>query len=243
MRVAVITFPGSNSDHDSYSAVKYCLQEEVDYIWHQDTDLSGYDCVILPGGFSYGDYLRSGAIARFSPIVSAVQKFVADGGFALGICNGFQVLTESAILPGALIRNRSIKFLGQWAYLRVENNTTPFTTRYQRHQVIRVPIAHGEGNFYVADGQLAEIEDNNRVVFRYCDKEGVVNDATNPNGSRNSIAGIVNAGGNVLGMMPHPERAADAILGSDDGLLLFESLRDSINKRAGEKTSGTVSAA
>ncbi len=239
MRVAVITFPGSNSDHDSYSAVKYCLNEEVEYVWHQETELSGFDLVVLPGGFSYGDYLRGGAIAQFSPIMSAVKRFVAEGGFALGICNGFQVLTESAILPGALIRNRSLRFLGQWTYLRVENSETPFTSRYQQHQVIRVPIAHGEGNFYVDDKKLAEIEDNNRVVFRYCDREGNVNEATNPNGSRNSIAGIISAAGNVLGMMPHPERAADGILGSDDGLLVFESLRDSL---AGDRV-GNSSAA
>ncbi len=238
MRVAVITFPGSNSDHDSYSAVKYCLQEEVEYVWHQETDLSGFDCVVLPGGFSYGDYLRGGAIARFSPIMTTVTKFVADGGFVLGICNGFQVLTESGLLPGALIRNRSLRFLGQWTYLRVENNKTPFTTHYTHHQVIKVPIAHGEGNFYVADDQLDEIESANRVVFRYCDREGVVSEATNPNGSRNSIAGIVNVGQNVLGMMPHPERVADSILGSGDGLILFESLREAISKR-GSKTSGS----
>lgn len=239
MRVAVITFPGSNSDHDSYSAVKYCLNEEVEYVWHQETELSGFDLVVLPGGFSYGDYLRGGAIAQFSPIMSAVKQFVADGGFALGICNGFQILTESTLLPGALIRNRSLRFLGQWTYLRVENNQTQFTTRYQKHQVIRVPIAHGEGNFYVDDNTLAEIEDNNRVVFRYCDREGNVNEATNPNGSRNSIAGIVSSAGNVLGMMPHPERAADGTLGSDDGLMVFESLRDSLTRtriRAGSSS-------
>ena len=232
MRVAVITFPGSNSDHDSYSAVKYCLNEEVEYVWHQATELSGFDLVVLPGGFSYGDYLRGGAIAQFSPIMSAVKQFVADGGFALGICNGFQILTESALLPGALIRNRSLRFLGQWTYLRVENNQTQFTTRYQKHQVIRVPIAHGEGNCYVDDITLAEIEDNNRVVFRYCDREGNVNEATNPNGSRNSIAGIVSSAGNVLGMMPHPERASENVLGGDDGRLIFESMLRHLEAKA-----------
>lgn len=233
MKFAVVTFPGSNSDHDSYSAVKI-LGEPVDYVWHQDSDLSGYDCVILPGGFSYGDYLRSGAIARFSPIMEAVRKFADAGGIVAGFCNGFQVLVESGMLPGALIRNSSLRFLGRWVYLKVENNQTVFTRNYELHEVIKVPIAHGEGNYYNYSDDLARAEKNGQVVFRYCDKFGNVDEepgaaeSPNVNGSLNSIAGIVNERGNVLGMMPHPERATELIIGSTDGLKLFESIRESI---------------
>lgn len=228
MKFAVVTFPGSNSDHDSYGAVK-TLGEQVDYVWHQDRDLSGYDCVILPGGFSYGDYLRGGAIARFSPIMEAVREFAEAGGIVAGFCNGFQILVESGMLPGALMRNSSLRFLGRWVYLRVENNQTVFTREYELHQVIRVPIAHAEGNYYHYSDQLARAEENDQVVFRYCDQRGVVSESENVNGSLNSIAGIVNERGNVLGMMPHPERASELVLGSADGLKLFESIRESIH--------------
>lgn len=234
MKFAVVTFPGSNSDHDSYSAVK-TLGEKVDYVWHQDKDLSGYDCVILPGGFSYGDYLRSGAIARFSPIMEAVREFADAGGVVAGFCNGFQVLVESGMLPGALIRNSSLRFIGRWVYLKVVNNQTVFTRSYDLDQVIKVPIAHREGNYYNYSDALARDELNGRVVFRYCDQNGRVaepgaREGPNVNGSLNSIAGIVNERGNVLGMMPHPERATEPILGSTDGLRLFESIRESIIK-------------
>lgn len=227
MRFAVVTFPGSNSDHDSYCAVK-TLGEQVDYVWHQDSDLSAYECVILPGGFSFGDYLRGGAIARFSPIMKAVRDFAEAGGIVAGFCNGFQILVESGLLPGALMRNSSLRFLGRWVYLKVENNQTVFTRGYKSQQVIRVPIAHAEGHYYNYSDDLAHAEKNGQVVFRYCDRHGQVGESENVNGSLNSIAGIVNERGNVLGMMPHPERAAEPILGSADGLRLFESIRESV---------------
>lgn len=236
MKFAVITFPGSNSDHDSYSAVKYGLGEPVEYVWHRDSDLSGFDCVIVPGGFSYGDYLRAGAIARFSPIMNAVSKFAADGGLVFGVCNGFQVLVESHLLPGALIRNRGIRFLGRWIYLRVENNETPFTSRYRPGEVIHVPVAHAEGNYVCAPEVLEQLEDEKRVVFRYCDSSGRLTDESNVNGSLNAIAGIINQGGNVLGMMPHPERAADPLICGSQGLKLFESMRDAIKSGATRAT-------
>ncbi|MBN4076215.1 phosphoribosylformylglycinamidine synthase subunit PurQ [Gemmatimonas aurantiaca] len=228
MKFGVITFPGSNSDHDSYSAVKYALGEEVEYIWHQDTELSDFDCVILPGGFSYGDYLRSGAIAQFSPIMQAVKRFAADGGFVVGICNGFQILVESGLLPGALIRNSSLRFLGQFVHLRVENNETAFTNCYAQGQVIRVPIAHADGNYFATPETLDVLEQGRQVVFRYCDPNGELTSASNVNGSLHAIAGIMNEAGNVFGMMPHPERATDAILTSTEGLGLFESIRATV---------------
>lgn len=231
MKFAVIRFPGSNSDHDSHSVIKYGLAESVEYVWHQETDLSGFDCVILPGGFSYGDYLRAGAIARFSPIMSEIQRFVKSGGLVFGVCNGFQALVEANILPGALMRNRGLRFLGRWTYLKVENNQTPFTTRYQPGEIIRVPVAHGEGNFFADSTTLATLEDQKRVVFRYCDENGEVTEKSNINGSLNSIAGIINEQGNALGMMPHPERAADSILGSKDGLKLFQSVNDYLKEK------------
>jgi len=221
-----VTFPGSNCDYDCYRAVKDVLGAEATYVWHRDTDLGGADAVILPGGFSYGDYLRAGAIARSSPIMGAVQRFAAEGGPVLGICNGFQVLCEAGLLPGALIRNRTLKFRSMPVYLRVENASTPYTTRYSQGQLLRIPIAHGEGSYIADDATLDRLEAERRVVFRYVDADGAATDAANPNGSARNIAGIVNDGGNVLGMMPHPERAVEALLGSTDGLPLFESLID-----------------
>ena len=226
MRIAIVTFPGSNCDYDCYAAVKDVLGVEATYVWHRDTDLGGADVVILPGGFSYGDYLRAGAIARFSPIMGAIQRFAAEGGLVLGICNGFQVLCEAGLLPGALIRNRSLKFRSMDVYLRVENASTPFTTRYREGQRLRIPIAHGEGSYIADEATLDRLEAERRVVFRYVDAKGATTDAANPNGSARNIAGIVNEGGNVLGMMPHPERAVEALLGSTDGLPLFESVID-----------------
>ena len=226
MRIAIVTFPGSNCDYGCYRAVKDVLGVEATYVWHRETDLGGADVVILPGGFSYGDYLRAGAIARFSPIMGAIQRFAAEGGLVLGICNGFQVLCEAGLLPGALIRNRSLKFRSMDVYLRVENAMTPFTTRYREGQRLRIPIAHGEGSYIADEATLDRLEAERRVVFRYVDAKGATTDAANPNGSVRNIAGIVNEGGNVLGMMPHPERAVEALLGSTDGLPLFESVID-----------------
>lgn len=225
MKVGVVTFPGSNCDYDAYAAVRHVLGEQVDFLWHKSEDLAGSDLIILPGGFSYGDYLRSGAIARFSPIMKKVVAFADSGGLVMGICNGFQVLTESGLLPGALIRNRSLRFSCKYVNLRVENNATSFTNTCDKGEVLRIPIAHGDGNYYNFDGDIETLEKTGRVVFRYVDANGEPTDISNPNGSINNIAGIVNKEGNVLGMMPHPERAVESILGSGDGLKVFESVR------------------
>lgn len=233
MKVGVVTFPGSNCDFDSYAAVKHVLKEEVEFLWHKSTDLAGSDLVILPGGFAYGDYLRAGAIARFSPIMEEVIKFAHSGGMVLGICNGFQVLTECGLLPGALLRNRHLRFSCKFVYLRVENIDNRFTGASAVGNVLKIPIAHGEGNYYFHDDRIRELEDNGQVLFRYCDREGKVTDDANPNGSRNSIAGIINREGNVLGMMPHPERAVEEILGSTDGLEIFESVKAACSQVAG----------
>ncbi|HEY8468893.1 MAG TPA: phosphoribosylformylglycinamidine synthase subunit PurQ [Longimicrobiales bacterium] len=225
LRVAVVTFPGSNCDHDCYRAAKDVLGAHAYFVWHRERDLREPDIVILPGGFSYGDYLRAGAIARFSPVMDAVRRFAENGGLVLGTCNGFQVLCEAGLLPGALVRNASLRFIGRWVRLRVENADTPFTTAYREGQVLRIPIAHGEGNYVADPATLERLEAERRVVFRYCDAEGRVTDEANPNGSLNGIAGIVNEAGNVLGVMPHPERAVEALLGSTDGVGVFESMR------------------
>jgi len=226
MKFGVVTFPGSNCDFDAYAAVKHVLGEEVEFLWHKSSDLQGCDVVILPGGFSYGDYLRAGAIARFSPIMQEVVRFADSGGRVIGICNGFQVLTEVGLLPGALIRNAHLRFSGKYVYIRVEDNRTPFTCECQPGEVLKIPIAHGEGNYYHFDNDIKKLEDAGQVVFRYVDRDGQVSETTNPNGSRNNIAGIRNAQGNVMGLMPHPERAVESILGSVDGLKVFESLRN-----------------
>lgn len=224
MKFGVVVFPGSNCDQDAYHVIKDVMCKPVEYLWHQDTDVRGFDCLILPGGFSYGDYLRTGAIARFSPIMDAVRTHAERGRFVMGICNGFQVLCEAHLLPGALVRNTGLKFVCKQVHLRVENNTAPWTRLAREKQVIQVPIAHGEG-CYVADAAtLAELNDGQRVLFRYCDPKGHVTDTSNPNGSLENIAGIMNAAGNVFGMMPHPERASEKMLGSAEGRLLFESL-------------------
>jgi len=220
----VVVFPGTWSDRDSYYAVHDRLREEARLIWHKDRDLSGLDCVILPGGFSYGDHLRAGAIARMSPVMEEVIEFADRGGYVLGICNGFQVLCESHLLPGVLMRNSSLQFRCQPTHLRVENADTAFTTERQAGQVLRVPVSHGEGNYYADPETLAQLEQSGRVVFRYTNAGGEVTDEANPNGSLNSIAGIINETGNVLGMMPHPERASEGLLGSEDGLTIFRSI-------------------
>lgn len=224
MRVAIVTFPGSNCDYDCYKAVTDVLGEEAYFVWHREERVGECDLVILPGGFSYGDYLRAGAIARFSPIMRDVQRFAAEGGYVLGVCNGFQVLCEAHMLPGALVRNRSLQFQGERVWIRVENSDTAFTSEYESGQLLHLHIAHGQGN-YVADADtLAQLEAERRVVFRYVDEHGEPTDAGNANGSMNNIAGIINEGGNVLGLMPHPERSVEALLGSTDGLPIFTSL-------------------
>lgn len=224
MKFAVVIFPGSNCDVDCLHVIKDVLGQPVEAVWHQQDDLSGYDAVILPGGFSYGDYLRTGSIARFSPIMGAVVQHANQGKPTLGICNGFQILLEAGLLPGAMLRNDNLQFRCHDQFLIVENNQTLFTTEYQRGQVINVPIAHAEGNYYAPAAAVAELEANGQVVFRYCDAHGRVTQEANPNGSSANIAGIVNKKGNVLGMMPHPERAAEVIMGSEDGRLVFTSL-------------------
>jgi phosphoribosylformylglycinamidine synthase I len=224
MKFAVVVFPGSNCDHDAYHAAKHVLGHDAEFIWHKETSLKAADVVILPGGFSYGDYLRTGAIAQFSPVMSAVKAFASGGGPVLGICNGFQVLCEAGLLPGALLRNRDLKFHCEHVRVRVEQTDTPFTVRASRGQVLSLPIAHGEGNYFADAETLAQLEASRRVVFRYCDAEGQVTDAANPNGSLNGIAGLCNEQRNVVGLMPHPERACESPLGSRDGLVLFESV-------------------
>jgi len=223
MRFGVVVFPGTWSDRDCGHVVQDVLGAELVYLWHKDRDLGGADCVILPGGFSYGDYLRAGAIARFSPVMESVAAFAERGGLVWGICNGFQVLCEAGLLPGALVRNACLEFRCEWTHLRCERETTPYTGGLTAGQVIRVPISHGEGNYTADPATLDALERRGQVVFRYCDERGETTAAANPNGSQRSIAGIVNERGNVLGMMPHPERCAEAELGGTDGLLLFRS--------------------
>ena len=231
MKFGVVVFPGANCDYDSYRAVKDHLKQRVKFIWHGDVDFGDLDVVILPGGFSYGDYLRAGAIARFSPVINAVKKFAEKGGLIIGICNGFQVLTESGLLPGTMMRNRGLRFLCRDVFLRTENNNNPFARLLETGDVIRLPIAHNQGNFYCSDDEYKRIEDYGGVVFRYCGPEGDVDDRFNPNGSRGSIAGIVNEKGNVMGMMPHPERYVEELLGGSDGSKIFGSINDSYAER------------
>lgn len=224
MRVAIVTFPGSNCDYDCYKAAQEVLGAESYYVWHREHDLKSPDVVVLPGGFSFGDYLRAGAIARFSPIMREVRAFAEGGGPTLGICNGFQILCEAGLLPGALIRNVSLQFRSQPVYVRVETTATMFTSAYTPGQVLQIPIAHGDGNYVAEDAALERLEAEGRVVFRYVDERGDATSEGNPNGSARNIAGIVNEAGNVLGVMPHPERAVDALLGSADGRGVFESV-------------------
>ncbi|HEX6306714.1 MAG TPA: phosphoribosylformylglycinamidine synthase subunit PurQ [Longimicrobiales bacterium] len=226
MRAAIITFPGSNCDYDCYKAVTDVLGEDAYFVWHREESIGDCDLVILPGGFSYGDYLRAGAIARFSPIMQDVQRFAAEGGHVLGVCNGFQVLCEAGILPGALIRNRSLQFQGERVWIRVENTDTVFTSHYRPGQLLHLHIAHGQGNYVADPATLERLEAEHRVIFRYVDEHGAATDEGNANGSMNNIAGIINEQGNVLGLMPHPERSVEALLGSTDGLPLFTSLAE-----------------
>jgi phosphoribosylformylglycinamidine synthase I len=224
MRFAVVVFPGTWSDHDCQYVLHNVLQQDADLVWHRETDLSRYDCVVLPGGFSYGDYLRTGAIARFSPVMEAVVRHAQAGRPVIGICNGFQILCEAGLLPGALLRNDSLQFRCQDVHLRVENTASPFTRRCTRGDVLRVPISHGEGSYYADDATLDDLEASGRVAFRYCTADGQITPEANPNGSLRNIAGIVNARGNVLGMMPHPERASEGLIGGSDGLVLWRSV-------------------
>ena len=224
MKFGVIVFPGSNCDHDAYHVISKHVGQPVDFIWHRDTNLDGYDALIIPGGFSYGDYLRSGALARFSPVMNSVTEFAARGRFVLGICNGFQILCEAGLLPGALIRNRDLHFICDHVRVRVETTDTPFTNELTRGEVLSIPIAHAEGNYVCDDETHAELAGEGRIIFRYCDERGQTTPSSNPNGSRDSIAGICNAQRNVLGLMPHPERACEDLLGSSDGRDIFRSL-------------------
>jgi phosphoribosylformylglycinamidine synthase subunit PurQ / glutaminase len=231
MRVAIITFPGSNCDYDCYKALADVIEAEPYFLWHKESRLGGADAVILPGGFSYGDYLRAGAIAQFSPVMTEVIRFAREGGPVLGICNGFQILCEAHLLPGALIRNKSLKFASQPVHVRVENDQTLFTNAYYRGDVLRFHVAHGMGNYVASPEIIEQLERSDRVVFRYVTADGENTDDASPNGATNNIAGIINETGNVLGLMPHPERSVEALLGSTDGVGLFESLRRYVDNR------------
>ncbi|WP_028612387.1 phosphoribosylformylglycinamidine synthase subunit PurQ [Paenibacillus harenae] len=231
MKFAVLVFPGSNCDIDCFKAVEDTIGQSVDYVWHTATDLSAYDAILVPGGFSYGDYLRCGAIAQFASVMNEVKKAAEAGKYILGICNGFQILTEAGLLPGALIRNNGLKFVCQQEQLEVANNTTAFTNQYSKGEMINIPIAHGEGNYFCDDTTLAELKANNQIVFRYAGD-------TNPNGSVENIAGISNKAGNVVGMMPHPERAIDQLLGSEDGKRMFTSILNAWREQHGAAVNG-----
>lgn len=226
MKFGVVVFPGSNCDHDTYYALSEVLGQPTEWMWHQSTEVNHLDAIVLPGGFSYGDYLRTGAIARFSPVMQAVEKFARRGGLVLGICNGFQVLLEAGLLPGAMLRNRTLKFICRFVHLRVETTATPFTAAARRGQVLKIPIAHMEGNYFAEEPALRELERNHQIVLRYATPAGEIADdeETNPNGATGNIAAICNRERNVLGMMPHPERAAEPLMGSTDGLVIFQSM-------------------
>jgi phosphoribosylformylglycinamidine synthase len=231
MNIGVVVFPGSNCDHDCRHVVHDVLGQDVTMVWHKETSVGGLDAIILPGGFSYGDYLRTGAIARFSPVMQAVKQFVAEGGLVLGICNGFQILLEAGLLPGAMLRNRSLRFICRETYVKVENAATPFTNLCKPGQVLKIPIAHADGNYYTDPVTLAGLQANAQVVFRYCTADGVVTAESCPNGSLDNLAGIRNAEGNVLGLMPHPERCAEMMLGNEDGRAIFQSMIQSLESK------------
>jgi phosphoribosylformylglycinamidine synthase len=224
MKFGIVILPGSNCDHDALHVAQTVLGEQAESLWHKDTDLKGSDCVIIPGGFAYGDYLRAGALAKFAPVMEPIKRHAAAGGLVFGICNGFQVLTEVGLLPGALMRNQHLRFLSRDVFLRTEETDTPFTNQLSAGQILRVPIAHGEGNYFADDAVLDDLERNHQVVFRYCDAEGRLTAEANPNGSARSIAAICNRERNVLGMMPHPERCSEPLLGNADGLGVFRSI-------------------
>ena len=226
MKFGIVVFPGSNCDHDVYDVLKRTMKQDVEFLWHKNHTLNDCDAVVLPGGFSYGDYLRTGSIARFSPIMQEVIKFAHKGKPVMGICNGFQILLESGLLPGAMEKNKSLRFICKFVNLRVETTRSNYTSRCEKDQILKIPIAHNEGNYYLDAERLAELEGNNQVVLRYCDADGEITEAANPNGSLHNIAGIVNEQGNILGLMPHPERASEKILGSEDGKFIFQSMID-----------------
>jgi phosphoribosylformylglycinamidine synthase subunit PurQ / glutaminase len=228
MKFGVVVFPGSNCDHDAFHAIGHVLQKPVEFIWHQSEDLHNCDAIILPGGFSYGDYLRTGAIARFSPVMKSVEKFANSGGLVLGICNGFQILLEAGLLPGAMMRNSGLRFICKHVNIRVEDTNSPFTCAARQGQVLRIPIAHSDGNYTCDDKTLAELEKNHQVLFRYTTSDGTNDDAGNPNGSVKNIAGICNKARNVAGLMPHPERAVEQALDSQDGLVIFKSMIEAL---------------
>lgn len=226
-KFGVVVFPGSNCDHDAYYVLKELFGQETYFLWHKETSLRGVDVVILPGGFSYGDYLRCGAIARFSPIMQEVVSFAKKGGLVIGICNGFQILSEAGLLPGVLLRNKSLRFVCEYVRLRVENASTRFTSRCSQGEVLEIPVAHGDGNFFTDPDTLKKMRENGQIVFRYCNRAGEVTEDANPNGSLENIAGIMNEEGNVLGLMPHPERCSDEVLGHTDGKKIFQSVIES----------------
>ena len=228
MKFGVVVFPGSNCDHDAYYALGSLLKKPVEFIWHQSEDLAHCDAIILPGGFAYGDYLRTGAIARFSPVMKSVEKFAKSGGMVLGVCNGFQILLEAGLLPGAMVRNSGLRFICRHVYIRVEQTDTPFTCAAQKGQILKAPIAHSDGNYHCDDATLDELERNRQVVFRYTNADGTNDDAGNPNGSARNIAGICNRERNVAGLMPHPERAMESALDSADGLVIFKSMVEAL---------------
>jgi phosphoribosylformylglycinamidine synthase I len=232
MKFAVVVFPGSNCDHDAYHAARHVLGQDADFVWHKETSLGGADAVILPGGFAHGDYLRTGAIARFSPIMPAVRAFAEQGGPVLGICNGFQVLLEAGLLPGAMLRNRSVRFQCEHVHVKVEQTDTPFTLGCGTGQLLRIPIAHGEGNYYAEPDVIDRLEKNRQVVFRYAAANGEISPEANPNGSVNNIAGLCSEKRNVVGLMPHPERACELAVGSADGLVMFESVLQAVTQGA-----------
>lgn len=231
MRFGVVVFPGSNCDLDAHHVLKNVMGVPTDMVWHGETNLSAYDAVVLPGGFSYGDYLRAGALAAFSPVMVAVKEFAGRGGLVVGICNGFQILVESGLLPGALVTNKTLSFICREVRLRVERTDTPFTQLYRRGEILRMPIAHQSGNYTGNPDVLARLESTRRIIFRYCGEEGETSPTANPNGSAMDIAGLQNDAGNVLGMMPHPERASESILGSEDGRRVFESIRAHLQRK------------
>ena len=232
MNMGVIVFPGSNCDRDCYHVCQEVLGQPTQLIWHQETSLRGVDAVILPGGFSYGDYLRTGAIARFSPIMEAVKTYAAEGGLVLGICNGFQILLEAGLLPGAMHRNKNLSFICEDVYVKVENASTPFTSQCESGQVLKLPIAHAEGNYYTDSVTLSALQANAQIVFRYCDRDGRITSDSNPNGSLDHIAGIRSAAGNVFGLMPHPERCAELMFNNEDGHLIFQSILKTLDQTA-----------
>jgi len=230
MKFGVVIFPGSNCEHDCYYVVESVIGQPVEFIWHQDTSVKGFDAVILPGGFAYGDYLRTGALAKFSPVMNAVGDFAKQGGLVFGICNGFQILAEAGLLPGALLRNIGLKYVCKFLHLRTETTDTPYSNILKKNQLLRIPVGHGDGNYFADPETLKRIEDNGQVVFRYATASGEITPEANPNGSLHNVAGIVNEQRNVLGMMPHPDRSSESLLGSADGKLIFESM---VNALAG----------